>query len=640
MDNLKRVRDFLINRRMKKYLSFLGVRGSEVPTTKTTIFDPGTEGTSYTDGTNIYITIWESFLTVTNPVLKAFLEASVGHESEHIRSSCFKHLKQFTELIGNYYYNKYGIDKRVGEKFGASLYNICEDGRIERIYTYRFPGSIPSFQLLNGEIWRTNAIDINEQERSVYADLMSAILCLSKTGVKPKNWDTIYAGTEADRRLMDISNDISEIVDSNLTEDVIRILLIINDKLSDFVKEGLEKDAEFLKQLDALKEAGYNISNSDEKQQSQAGANGSGGGSAAHIGGNSAGNGSGQSQDMDSVMSKANANAKDKTEEDIEKEIEENRQQVENDTTADDMLQEGEKEAAEEAKNNSDDDISQDDLNKISKDSDIDIKNADITNYSSGITDANAVEPEESVKEKANYIYNQLKKLFIKRDNRDIRNLKKGRLDNRKLARYKMMENTSTPEVNIFKRNSKDIIPEVSVLGLADISGSTGGILFDKILDCLAIIEGGFAPLLPIKLMTYEGGYGSPNINVLKDFKNKIKRINYSATFKKIGRAGGGTPTAEAMAIGGYELDKRKEKKKLLFIITDGEPNDQEAVLKITKQLRRKGIKVVAILVQDRVDKRTEENFKKMYDDKDFITASEDEFASILIKLLTSWIKN
>lgn len=639
MDNIKRVKNFLANFRMRKYLSFLGIRGSEVPTTKTTIFEPGTEGTSYTDGTNIYINIWEEFLGATNPMLKAYLEASVGHESEHIRSSCFKHLERFVDLIGNYYYNKYGIDKRIGQKFGASLYNICEDGRIERIYTYRFPGSISSFKMLNGVIWRKNALDLNQTERSKYCDFMSAILCLSKTGVKPKNWDTLYANTDTDKALLDISNDITEIVNCNLTEDVIKLLLQLNDKISEFVKEGLEKDAEFLKQLDELQDAGYNISNSDEKQQSQAGANGSGGGSSAHISGNQ-GSGSGQSQDLDSVMNKANSNAKDKTEEEIEQEIADNEQNIQNDTTADDMLAEGEKEAAEEAKNNKDDDLTDEELSKISKDSGISIDNADITNYSSGITDANAVEPEEYVKEKANYIYNSLKKLFVKRDNRDIRNLKKGRLDNRKLARYKMMENTDTPETKIFKRSNKDIIPDVSVLGLADISGSTSGELFKKIIDCLATIEGGFAPLLPIKLMTYEGGTGSPNINILKDFNNRIKRINYSATFKKIGRAGGGTPTAEAMAIGGHELKKRKEKKKLLFIITDGEPNDQEAVLKITKQLRSKAIKVVAILVQDGVNRRVEENFEKMYDNKDFITASEEEFASILIKLLTNWIKN
>lgn len=159
-------------------------------------------------------------------------------------------------------------------------------------------------------------------------------------------------------------------------------------------------------------------------------------------------------------------------------------------------------------------------------------------------------------------------------------------------------------------------------------------------MSTLAILEKGFGPLIPLKLMTYEGWDTTPNINILKDFNNKIKRINYSYTFSKISDAGGGTPTAEAMAIAGYELLKRKEKKKLMFILTDGEPNNEKSVEQVTKELRRKGIKVVAILVSEKPNKRLLENFEKMYSYKDFISVNSDGFEPLLIKLLSNWIKN
>lgn len=638
-ENKKRIEGYIHNPAMRKYYNFLGVRGSERPGVKVTINPIGTEGTSYTDCNNITLTIWEQFWNSSLQIIKEALEATTGHEAEHIRSSSISDMKKLSDMIGLYYYNKYQIDKRVGQKLGATLYNIVEDGRIERIYTNRFPGTISSFHLINGVIWRLNTIDVNEQNRSQYSDFISAILCIAKTGVKPKGWDEVYANTEADNCLADISADIYEIVNSNLTEEVIKGLLVINDKISDFIKEGLEKDSDFLKQLDDLSNAGYDVDNSTEKQQGQASSNG-GSGSSAHIGGgNQPGSGSGSSSVQDAVE-QGNAQAQEKTPEDIEKELAENEANIEQDTSAQEMIEKGEAEAAKEAAENQDDEITDKEINKIAKDYDVDIDGVNITSYQNGITDVNAIEPNLDIQQRSLYIYNQLKKLFLKRDNKDIRNLKRGRLDSRKLAKYSALAKTSSPEVNIFKKNQKNVIPDVAVLGLADISGSTSGALFEKIMNCLAICEGGFAPLLPLKLMTYEGGYGHPNINVLKDFKNKIKRINYSYTFSKCGRAGGGTPTAEAMAIGGYELSKRKEKQKLLFIITDGEPNDSDAVLKITKDLRHKGIKVIAILVQDRPSSRTEESFKKMYDDKDFITASEDEFSSILIKIISSWVQN
>lgn len=654
----------LINKYVNKMIVVfrrLAIATSENKDTKLIFSKAGDEGTSYTDGHIVYITIWKDFLNEYNPrILFQAIRAFIAHECEHIRSSNFSHLKEFAEKIGNYYKNKFNIDERVGINFGKSLYNICEDGRIERIVTYRLPGLVKAFKLINGVIWRKNSISLEKEKQNQYSDLMAGMLCIAKTGVKPKNWDTVYKSTEVDKILNDISGDIFNIINSNTTEEVMKILFIINDKISNFVKEGLEKDAEFLKKLDELQEAGYTAENSTSKQQGQADANGTGAnGSGAHIGssnnsssgsssGSNSGSGSGAGSSNDSnsdesveeSMQKANDSKTEKTEDEIEKEIEQNQQAVEQDTTADKEEQRAEAESQKEQQENSDEQLSKEDINKASNEYGVNVSNTHITSYSNGITDANNIEPSEFVKIQSQIIDKKLKPLFLRRDNTFNRNLKKGSLDKKSLTKYLIKSNTSEPYDRIFKQKRMDINPEVVAAVMADISGSTGVNLFNKILDCLAILEGGFAPYIPIKLMTYEGGYSSNNIDIIKDFNNKIKRLSYSTTYKSLKNSGGGTPTAEAMVIGGYELEQRKERKKILFVITDGEPNDSTAVELVTKKIRKKGIKIVPILIQDSYSRSTEERFREMYGNRDCIIANENNFANILISILTNWIKN
>lgn len=635
-----RVQNYFNNFGMRRYLSLLATRASERFGVSVVLNPVGSDGTSSTDSKNIVFTLWIDFLDKSLPVIKSYAEASVGHEGEHIRSSDFPTLMNLMNQMGNYYFNKYNIDKRIGSQLGATLYNCIEDGRIERIYTNRFPGSIESFQLLNGHIWRTNAIKTPSQ--SIYADFISAILTISKTGVKPKNWDLVYAGSEADDVLNDISVDIYETVNSNFTSEVAQNVLVINQKIEQFIVEGLKNQDKQLKEmLEKMADAGYDVSNSNEKQQSQADSNG-GAGSSAHIaGGNQSAqdrDGQGSGQGAKEALDKASS--ENVSTEEIERKIAENQEKIEQDTSAQDIIDKGEKEKANEDKNSRDDSLSKDELNKISSSTKIDVGDASIKDYQEAINNAsNTVELSSELSAKGDYIYNQLKKLFIRRDTKDIRNLKRGKLDSKKLARYTAFKNSGNPETNIFKKNSKDIIPEVAVYGIADISGSTSGVLFNKILETLSVIEDGFGRLIPLKLSTFAGGGSRININVLKDFKNRTRRVNYSYNFAKAETSGGGTPTAEAMAIAGYELNKRKERKKLMFIITDGEPNDRNQVFNMTKDLRKKGIKVVAILISD-YKERVQANFKEMYDNKDFICVNDDIFAPTLIKIISSWIES
>ena len=141
--------------RMRKYLNILAVRNAERDVTLS-ITPLGKEGTSYTDGQKIVITVWDYFFTKPFPVVKEFCEVSTAHEAEHCRSSNFNDYKRCAEAVGKYYHDKYGYNEKCGFNLGGSLYNIVEDGRIERIACNRFPGMIRGFKLLNSVLWLKN----------------------------------------------------------------------------------------------------------------------------------------------------------------------------------------------------------------------------------------------------------------------------------------------------------------------------------------------------------------------------------------------------------------------------------------------------------------------------------------------------
>ena len=62
--------------------------------------------------------------------------------------------------------------------------------------------------------------------------------------------------------------------------------------------------------------------------------------------------------------------------------------------------------------------------------------------------------------------------------------------------------------------------------------------------------------------------------------------------------ASGGTPTAEAMTSSLMRMLARKEKRKILIVMTDGCSNDPDAVRQVVETAHRKGVEVIGVGIQ------------------------------------------
>lgn len=66
-----------------------------------------------------------------------------------------------------------------------------------------------------------------------------------------------------------------------------------------------------------------------------------------------------------------------------------------------------------------------------------------------------------------------------------------------------------------------------------------------------------------------------------------------------VGECGGGTPLLEAITHASFRLAEREETKKVMFIITDGEPNEPDEVREVMDALIADGVFVYTFLIGD-----------------------------------------
>lgn len=648
--HIKRVSDWMNRFQLTRYLQMLGTRNAEKQV-RVRINPVGKDGTSYTDGYNIVITLWMDLLDKTLPIIKTAAEGFVAHEAEHCRSSNLPDQRRCAQLVGEFYNKKYGYNAKAGENLGSTLYNIIEDGRIERIAVNRFPGLLRAFKYINAIIWRKNTLDLNI-ERNVYSDFISAILCLAKTGIKPKNWDVLYLNNEQDDLLNKIAYIIYDATCSDFTEDVVQAVLKVNKIIDPWIHEAIAKDAEFMDQLEKMAADGTGAENDAQKQQSQSSSNGGGisinapkgisGGQSNGQQGQSQGQGQGSSGGPGAgVGNKNGANSAEdalNSAEHIDKSVEDLENEINNDEDLQQSMKDREDQVADENQANSDDELSEKDLNELEKDTGLSFGDAQIEHFQQALQDSTCYEPTPEIMQDGNMIYNKLKNLFIKRQDNNIRFQRRGKLDMTRLANMSAMRQAGKVEDKVFYKIKKAIEASCAATIIVDRSGSTSGYIFDEEFAACAKIEMGFARLIPFKIAAYDSS-SDFRYSVIRDFNNRSHGMNYCYNFMKQESAGGGTPTGEAMALAGYELLKRKEKNKLMIILTDGEPDNNQKVKEQCKKLRKKGIKVIAILISEGTPSSyTLKDFNDMYEGKDIITEKPSQIASKLTTILSKWI--
>ena len=82
-----------------------------------------------------------------------------------------------------------------------------------------------------------------------------------------------------------------------------------------------------------------------------------------------------------------------------------------------------------------------------------------------------------------------------------------------------------------------------------------------------------------------------PDLLIMKQFDERAQKVAGRFTL----HASGGTPMAEAMLWSAANLAPRREERKLMIVVTDGQPNDPRAVLALVKKMSNAGIECVGV---------------------------------------------
>jgi len=168
-----------------------------------------------------------------------------------------------------------------------------------------------------------------------------------------------------------------------------------------------------------------------------------------------------------------------------------------------------------------------------------------------------------------------------------------GRLDGRRL------HHALTGETRIYRHKVVTQSPKPAVSLVLDCSGSMGfEYVGSKICPkddiilatqaVIAIAEVCAVMGVPFEVVTFAGG----QIGAIKTFDHPLTRAR-----GRIGAidAGGGTPTAEALWIAGNRLVGRREERKILMLVTDGDPDNMPSAKQVAGLIERSGIELYGI---------------------------------------------
>lgn len=183
---------------------------------------------------------------------------------------------------------------------------------------------------------------------------------------------------------------------------------------------------------------------------------------------------------------------------------------------------------------------------------------------------------------------------FVEAQNRSTsRTARSGkRFDSQRLSRL------VTGSTNVFIKTSKRQHPNTAVHLLVDSSGSMS-------LECSngksrieVARESALALALSLEAIhgvnpavTYFGGTGE---KLLFSAVKHGQRVTHNAGRFMKGTSGE-TPMAEALWYAAYEMSKLREDRKLIIIVTDGEPQSAQSVLSIASLCARSNVEIVAI---------------------------------------------
>lgn len=188
-----------------------------------------------------------------------------------------------------------------------------------------------------------------------------------------------------------------------------------------------------------------------------------------------------------------------------------------------------------------------------------------------------------------------------------------GRMDHRRIA------GAASGAVDFYKRKVKGEEVDTAVSILVDASGSMAGEELAICQELALILEGSFAgtpikheiigfttgdvndadPAFQTMLQAHQARGSDVEARAISLYEFRKYDQSYASALQTIGNmtdvATSGTPTSDAILLTHDRLARRPEKRHVMFVLTDGRPDDMQATINAVKAVEACGVTVVGI---------------------------------------------
>jgi hypothetical protein len=525
----------------------------------------------------------------------AFLKGMTFHELSHYDYTKFK---PFIDFIKKENGKHEGLRKHV--------FNVLEDGRIERIKADRDKSTGKYFDLINLAIADFGKNDPQSQQPSEFQDFMSAVWMLSKLNMYPEKYDEF-----SDKTKEKIEEAIPFINDAVFAKSTKRCS-VPSEVIVKIAKELMTEEE---KEESESKEAGELEVSSEES-------------------GEGSGEGENENDGEGNPSSSGNPSNKQGQSRGKPNKFQDNSEGLKK------ILKRNAKEEMKE-KNNS--------KGKNGKD-EKSLSDQEITEIEKQYSGEKFVENKHKLnslnqlpvelKRRGRIFRKEMEKILKRKKKEVLIGQRKGILNPTELHKLASME------VEVFKKIISPQSMENAVYVLRDGSGSMWSAEKSKSsVEAASVIEEGIKGLIPYKDVIFHT-FG-PNITheVICDFSDKNTKENKAWNYQNF--FNGTNKDGFSIRIAVAELMKRTEQGKILFVLSDGLPSDYRSeneakndVKSIVREAKKNGISVISIFFGSEHERNAlREKYREMYGNS-VICVDPSKIEKNIINILKKMVKN
>ncbi len=673
-------------------LTLISVRGTEVIRFGQLIAPEGVSinhkvkfgGGSFTDGKNMETGLFEFMVdenedelnpTFTPDLGLYSLKGLTGHEYGHVWFTKFSEFKKFQQKMITKFEAE-GILPALGGKIAAHVFNITEDGRIEKRMGNMYPGLVGYFRYNNGVIWQRDPEHIQTDvdpttgvDKKELDNFFRCLITYSVVGLRPR-WYKETKGSE----LRDQVENVLPFIDRTIDAPTCRKCCDITEELFEACWDYLIK---LLKQLQDDQERLDEYMNGDGAEAGAGGMGDFGEGTVGEGDGTSAGDGD-ESVRIGSKPGEVGDNSGSSYSSSGEKledvdysdtyematgAAENSRANITHDgggstkvikshdtlpeaPNAEDLVngitEEAKTTAAKEASatatetkkpetTSTSGTMTSEDVSRMCGEVGYDKEHC--REYIETRKKYSYIAIPDYLRPSASNFKRKVQRCF-KEKNTKINKMTSGKLDMRLIHKVAM------DEYNVFSKDLNKSAVDAVVEICWDGSGSMYGGKQKYSGEACAVIEEGLKGLVPLKIINFSTDWGHVVHYQVKDFDENNRSINYAWSYTKSKGFDGGNKDGYSIRVCTQDLLKRPEKDKILIVMSDGLPTDynsinpEDDVKDAVKQARKKGIIVIPIFFGD--DYFRESSYKEyeyMYE-KFIINSAPEELPTRLVKLL------